>query len=285
MYDLLFVRKRRRRRIAALVALFTSIGITSLVIISFLGRSVGTFTVSLKNSEVKLALCETKDSTNYSTYLHVNENSPYIPRSYYDYEDEILSLDDESVQSKHKEYTYVDETDGKTKTGTYLEFFKYTFYVKNIGDKTASYKMKVVINNITKAEDGSDRGLDDILRVMVFENKPDSTDQNYKIYAKKTPKYANYTNYDIDGNETDRELIAAVNENTHETEKYRLAEKFDEDDNRVITTYDMKNFTQNQMMRYTIVLWLEGDDQQCNRSAPDGATLKIGVDIDAKEGE
>ena len=52
MYDNVLVRKRRRRKVAAFVALFSSIGITSLVIISFLGRSVGTFTVSLNNSTV-----------------------------------------------------------------------------------------------------------------------------------------------------------------------------------------------------------------------------------------
>ena len=82
MYDLLFVRKRRRRRIAALVALFSSIGVTSLVIISFLGRSVGTFTVSLNNSEVNLALVEKENSTNYSTFLRVNDSSKYIEHSY-----------------------------------------------------------------------------------------------------------------------------------------------------------------------------------------------------------
>ena len=283
MYDLLFVKKRRRRRIAALVALFSSLGITSLVIISFLGRSVGTFTVSLKNSEVKLALLEKKDSTNYSTYLHVNENAPYIPRSFYDYQDVLISLDDENETSKYMDYVH-DVGEEKAEIDKALEFFKYTFYVKNIGNKTASYDMKILIKNVTRAEDGSDRGLDDILRVMVFENDPNSEEHNYKVCAKKTPKYANYTNFDIDGKETDRELIAAVNEITHETEQYRLAEKFEED-GETIASYNVDNFGANDIVRYTIVMWLEGDDPQCNQKAPDGATLKIGVDIDAKEGK
>lgn len=265
------------------MALFSSMGIASLVIISFLGRSVGTFTVSLKNSEVRLALVEKKDSTNYSTYLHVNENSPYIPRSFYEYKDELISLDNENETSKYTEYVYDEEAvDGEAKIYRSLEFFKYTFYVKNIGYKAASYDMKILIKSVTRADDGSDRGLDDILRVMIFENDPNSEEHNYKVCAKKTPKYANYTNYDINGKETDHELIAAVDNITHETENYRLAEKFDED-GETIAQYNVNNFGTNDIMRYTIVMWLEGDDPQCNQKAPDGATLKIGVDIDAKE--
>ena len=37
MYDLSYVKKRRRKKIASLVSLFTAVGITSLIIISFLG--------------------------------------------------------------------------------------------------------------------------------------------------------------------------------------------------------------------------------------------------------
>ena len=82
MYDLLFVRRRRRRKVAALVALFSSIGVTSLVIISFLGRSVGTFTVALSNSEVNLSLSETQNTNKNSTFLRVNENAKYVEHTY-----------------------------------------------------------------------------------------------------------------------------------------------------------------------------------------------------------
>ena len=70
MYDLQYVKKRRRKKIAALVSLFTGIGITSLVIVSFLGRTTGTFSVSIRNSSVRLSLsqkevCGDKDLTSY----------------------------------------------------------------------------------------------------------------------------------------------------------------------------------------------------------------------------
>ncbi len=95
MYDKLFVRKRRRRRIAALVTIISSFGIASLVIISFLGRSVGTFTVSLNNSEVNLALVEKENSTAYSTYLRINESAKFIEHSYDFFKYKLDVLDDE----------------------------------------------------------------------------------------------------------------------------------------------------------------------------------------------
>ena len=171
MYDLLLVKKRRRRKVAAFVALFSSLGITSLVIISFLGRSVGTFTVSLKNSEVSLALVNQKESTDYSTYLRVNDSTPYIEYSYDFFRHDLAQIDDEKNTYKdlgREDSSYYDPQAGKMVDGTVVDYFKYTFYVKNVGTKTASYDLKVSIDDRTKADDNSGRGLDDTLRVMVF---------------------------------------------------------------------------------------------------------------------
>ena len=73
MYDLLFVRRRRRRKIAAVVSVISAMGVGSLAIISFLGRTVGTFTVSVQNSTVRLALSEKQDFKNSTSYLRIDE--------------------------------------------------------------------------------------------------------------------------------------------------------------------------------------------------------------------
>ena len=168
MYDLQYVRKKRRRRIAALMALFASFGVASFVIISFLGRTMGTFTVALNNSEVNLALVEKEHSTDYSTYLRVNSNSNYIEGTFEDLKHKLDILDDEETPSNvgEKDQTYVDKADGKVKTGKCLEYFKYTFYVKNIGNKTAAYSLKINIDDRTRSDDDTGRSLDDTLRVM-----------------------------------------------------------------------------------------------------------------------
>ena len=282
MYDLLFVRKRRRRKIAALVALFSSLGITSLVIISFLGRSVGTFTVSLNNSEVNLALVEKEESTNYSTFLRVNDSSKYIEHSYEFFKDKLDTIDNEETPYNMAEFehTYLDTKDNTLKTAKCLEFFKYTFYVKNVGSKTASYDLNINVSDRTRSDDNTGRSLDDTLRVMVFENDPSSEEHKYTVYAKKAAE----NNIDINGNKTDREFIAAHDQSTNrETEKYPLAEIFK--DGNTIATYNVNDFIKNEMRRYTVVIWLEGEDPQSKPDAeyPEGATLKLGVDISAHE--
>ena len=290
MYDYLLVKRRRRRRIAAFVALFSSLGITSLVIISFLGRSVGTFTVSLNNSQVNLALTEEKDSTNYSTYLRVNESGKYIENTYKDILGKGVNyLDNETTpyNAGEYEYTYLDKTSGEYKTAKGLEYFKYTFYVKNIGNKAASYTMNINVDDRTRADDFSGRSLDDTLRIIVFENDAESDNHNYSIYAKA----AKENNRTIDGKVVDREFIANPDRDTRqETEEYRLVDKSFGGGNEyknegTIITYEVDNFLKSQMRRYTIVLWLEGYDPQSKpeEEYPEGATLKLGVDIAAYE--
>ena len=277
MYDILFVRKRRRRKIAALVALFSSIGVTSFVIISFLGRSVGTFTVSLNNSEVNLALCESQESSKNSTFLRVNESAKYVENTFEALKYKLDDLDSEESTSGKYEYTYRDK-DGKMQTGVGLEYFKYTFYVKNVGSKTASYNLKINIDDRTRADDDSGRSLDDTLRVMVFENDAKSKEHSYLVYAKKAAE----DNYDINGKKTDREFIAKYDERTNrETEEYPLAEKFK--DGSTVCEYEINGFVKNDMKRYTVVIWLEGADPQSkpDEDYPEGATLKLGVDISA----
>ena len=266
------------------MALFASFGVASFVIISFLGRTMGTFTVALNNSEVNLALVEKEHSTDYSTYLRVNSNSNYIEGTFEDLKHKLDILDDEETPSNvgEKDQTYVDKADGKVKTGKCLEYFKYTFYVKNIGNKTAAYSLKINIDDRTRSDDDTGRSLDDTLRVMVFENKPETGKHDYQVYAKRAAE----NNIDINGETTEREFISRFDPSSNrETEQYPLAETFK--DGATIAEYNTANFAKNDMTRYTIVIWLEGYDPQSDpkKDLPQGATLKLGVDISAHENE
>ena len=260
----------------------SSVVVTSLVIVSFLGRTVGTFTVSLNNSEVKLALSEKKNSNESSTYLRVNANAKYVESTFESlkYRLDLLDSEETPYNVGEYEYTYLDKSDGKIKKGKGLEFLKYTFYVKNLGSKTASYKLKVNIDDRTRADDNSGRSLDDTLRIMVFQNDPNNGLHDYLVYAKKAAE----KNYDINGNPTDREFIAKYDERTNrETEDTPLAEMFK--DGATVAEYDVNNFVKDDIMRYTMVVWLEGADPQSvpSEDYPEGATLKLSVDISAYE--
>ena len=277
MYDLAYVKKRRRRKIAALVSLFTGVGITSLVIVSFLGRTVGTFSVSIANSAVKLSLSEKQDFKNPTSYLRCDQLLKFREYSFTRFGADNSWLDDENVTfDDEKAYTY-DEITGKPDA---LYYFKFTFYVRNMGNSIAQYKMSINITDNSKSTDGTNRTLDDTLRIMVFENDPTTNEHHYEVYAKD----AAVSNYNIDGEPTRREFIILPPDynkagGNYETAEYPLAKKFGD------AKFSVRDFAKGDMRRYTIVAWLEGDDPQADPTdePPEGATVKLGVDIAAYE--
>ena len=77
MVDLLYVRRIRRKRIAAFLSLGATAGLVTFGIISFLGRSVGTFSIVLQKSNVAVSLCEQSNFEKPSSYLNV----PNLPEN------------------------------------------------------------------------------------------------------------------------------------------------------------------------------------------------------------
>ena len=275
MYDHLLIKKRRRRRIAALVSLITGIGISSLVLVAFLGRFTGSFTVKLANSSVKLSLSDKESFANPTSYLSL----------------EKLDLFEENTYSNLPKQEILDSEDIPYDYGTYtndrgekiMRFLKYTFYVKNMGGKTAKYDMKVTLVDRNKATDGSERTLDDTLRIMVYENDvSESTGEAYHtvgIFAKEAAEY----NIDKEGNRTRREFVSTYPYLNEEDDDHPLATSFES--SSVVTTYTRGGFLEGQTRKYTLVVWLEGEDPQSEylKDAPVGASIKLGVEITAYE--
>ncbi len=277
MYDLSYVKKRRRKKIAALVSLFTAVGITSLVIISFLGRTVGTFSVKLTNSDVKLSLSEKASFQNATSYLHLDtiptlRETSFVnlpDANYLDNEDTPV-LNDESIVKNEK---------GQIES---MYFVKYTFYIRNVGNSIARYNLSINITDSQKSNDGTNRYVDDTLRIMVYENDANAAGaHDYRVFAKESDQY----NYDADGNRTMREFVS-IRPDDHKEDAangYILAESFVSAS--VAAKYEVGNFAKNDVKRYTLVVWLEGEDPDTDNSdePPEGATLKLGVDIAAYE--
>ena len=104
--------------------------------------------------------------------------------------------------------------------------------------------------------------------------------RNIQKYAQKA--YEN--NINLDNKEVEQEFISNPDWDTRkETEEYRLAEVFK--DNKTVAEYSVSNFNSLAIKRYTIVIWLDGNDPQSKPDTeyPEGATLKLGVDIAAYE--
>ena len=275
MYDYLYVKKRRRRVIAALVSLISGIGITSLVIVSFLGRTVGTFSVKIANSSVSLSLSEKASFKDATSYLRLDQIYDFQEFHYRDLpsddylDNEDTPLDDIRAIGK--------DASGKVDC---LYYLKYTFYVKNTGNTPARYNLSLNLTDRTKASDDTERTLDDTVRVKMYENDVNSDKHEYKIYAKE----AAGNNYLKDGKTlTRREFVGYNYIGGIESDDHPLAETFETPS--IICKYSVGGFMKNDIKRYTIVIWLEGEDPQSNDTdeAPEDAKLKLGVDIKAYE--
>ena len=147
------------------------------------------FYVKLTNSKVQLALSEKADFVTTSNNLAIESAGPFQENSYPNLPKAEV-LDDENVPYDYGKYI----ANGNTPV---YQYFKYTFYVGNIGDKPAQYDLKVNLPNI-KSDDGTRRSLIHTLRIMVFENDVEANTHNYEIFAKESAEY----HYDKDGNRT-----------------------------------------------------------------------------------
>ena len=277
MYDQAFVKKRKRRRLAALVSLISGIGISALVLVSFLGRFTGSFTVKLANSSVKLSLSDKVKFDNPTSYLAL----------------EKLDLFEENTYANLPNQEFLDNEDTPYNAGSYLNdknqsvmtYLKYTFYLRNMGSKTAKYDLKVTLVDRQKSTDGTERILDDTLRIMIYENDVgESSGPAYHtkdIFAKESAEY----NIDKDENRTRREFVSTYPYLNKEDNEHPLATSFES--SSVVTTYTRGGFVEGQTRKYTLVVWLEGEDPQSDylEEAPKEASIKLGVEITAYENE
>ena len=270
MYELEYVRRRKRRKRAVIIGGISTVVVSTLSIIAFLGRFVGTFTVSLDTGNVKLALSEKSTFANPSAFLRVNSIASFGEYTYHSIEKfthEAIDSEDSSVDlgANYK-------LDGVTVES--LNFLKYTFYVKNVGSTVASYKFTLNLVESKPASDG--RTLDDTLRVMIYENIA-SNEHNHTVYGKRLsqPRI-------VDGNPDYRPPIS-INEEQAPMAGYEFpgyAEIFQSQ--TVITSFMVPQIDAGEMRRYTIVTWLEGFRSD-PETAPVGATIKLGVEINAYE--
>lgn len=278
MYELGYVKKRKRKIIAAVAMLLGGTGVGALSIVAFLGRFVGTFTVTVDNGEVKLALSETSSFENPESMLIIRELRPYA-------ENTIAALPShDELDSELTPYTYGAIYDDK-ENWIKMEYFKYTYYVKNVGNKSARYEMSINIVEEKPAADG--RTLRDTVRIMVYDNEGmDVSSHDYRIYA--APKIEEY-NFNSSGERVKQEFVARPPENKTEDEEHPLADPFVSDN--VVARYQVDGFLIDDIKRYTIVTWLEGNDPEAEtvdengnkKDPPYGASLKLGVTINAYE--
>ena len=85
MYELDYVRKRKRRRRVAIVGGISAMVVTTLGIVAFLGRYSGTFTVSLESKDVQLTLSTQSNFETRSSFLRVKDVPSFQEYTYCDF--------------------------------------------------------------------------------------------------------------------------------------------------------------------------------------------------------
>ena len=263
MYELEHIRKRKKRRLAIIIGGVGTIGVTTFCIVAFLGRYVGSFTVSLEAKNVDLTLSEDSSFTNRSSFLRVNEVPPFQEFTY----KEFSKFGDDVIDSE-KSDIYLGANPDKDS----LNFLKYTFFLKNVGFAPAKYDLSLQIKENVAASDG--RTLEDTLRVMVYEDGVSS------VYAK--PLQAPHK--DEQGNLDYRAPISV------DEDKATADYPFEGYANSFVSSSEVMNqkaveLNVGEYKRYTVVTWLEGFRSSNTQTAPKGATIKLGVEINAYENE
>ena len=267
MYELEYVRKRKRRKFIALGAGVSTVVVSSLSIVAFLGRFVGTFTVSLETRNVELTLSETSDFAISSSYLRANNVSSFQEFTYSEFDQ--LYGGDEVIDSETSKYDLGANPPDEEGKVTY-NFFKYTFFLKNVGRTPASYNFSLNIVDNVLSDDG--RSLDSTMRVMLYEDG----EKNVYAKAESTPRM------DAHGNPDYRAPISIDEKDATDTYPFQgYADTFAS--STVVTTFSGKTIDIAETKRYTIVTWLEGFRSSNLEKAPKGATIKLGVEINAYE--
>lgn len=275
--DLEYVRKRRRKKVVAVLTALAAMGVGVFVLVSFLGRFVGTFTVALDTGSVKLSLAEKSSFDDSTSYIKIDSLPAFDLYSF-------TSLGSaEDVDNENTSYLYGTTEDSKGNAS--MKYFKYTFFVRNDGNISADYDLRVNLTKNVPSDDG--RYLDTLLRVLVYENNAYSDEHSYNVYARASdvanPIYDEETGLPT-GQSTFKEYISYENPQKAEDHGDKFpgyAEMFES--SNVIATLPTRNFQQGDAKRYTLVAWLEGEDPQAKGQPPEGGNLKIGVTVNAYE--
>lgn len=109
-------------------------------------------------------------------------------------------------------------------------YLAYTFYCKNVGDKTLNY-------DATLINKGAAKSMDEAVRVIVFKNGEPT------VYAHKK--------HESNEPEDDSKFIPKS-----------LNSKAWINDKEIMTTKS-ENFKPNQVDKYTVLMWVEGNDPEC----------------------
>jgi hypothetical protein len=270
-----YVQKKKRKKIAWILFGVGGTGCLMLAIIAFLGQISGNFSIKLKEQDnAKLAMATETSFSDQTSYLRA---------------DGLTSADCMTADILPDD-AVLDSDAGGSKNGE--NYFAYTFYIKNTSADKVSYNVAVNIDNYRNPSNQA-VSLIAILRLRVYENlvtTPETITHSMSTYAKGSS--APFTK--SDGTTELREPIAIHNKLSDGTivfpepsgnmkaENLAFAEMFKSD----AVAYDQvyANLQPTSVVRYTVVLWLEGTDEDCVGKEPENSSVTFSMHFSAIQG-
>ena len=223
--------------------------------LSLVAQLRGHFTINMSSQMFQegFVLCETGDFSNATTHLFCTpaDNVPCVSISHIP--------------------TNIDQIDGQHNDA----YFAYTFYIRNEGESTVGYEWTLMLNS-------ESHNLASALWVMVFENG------EMLFYAKPNENGGPEALPAFDDNSRgylDLELMHMCKDldnqflliKEHKGFAYHRVVPIPFESEKVVCRGTQSNVAPGDVNKYTVVIWLEGDDPDCNDDLIGG---HAGMDFD-----
>jgi hypothetical protein len=269
--------KRKKRRKAAWIVFGVSgTGVAILSILAFIGQVSGTFTVKLNQVEAHLGLSSDDGFESQTTYL----TTPGLPSGYNFSCDDFPSLDEaDSNTGGDKSSNIIDEETGNV---LYQNYMGTTFFLKNFAADTTAFHVTLNIDDY-RTPSNEAASLLETLRVRVFENTYTGTTEthSYETYAFPASSTSWFTK--ADGTIENRECIGAYVKSADGTrtpaaekaENNAFATNFESD--TLVFGRDYPSLPSQTELRYSVFLWIEGDDPECVTKQPKNSSVTLSM--------
>lgn len=306
-----FVKRKKRRKAAWIIFSIGFTGCTILGILAFLGRYSGNFTILMnQNDESQLTLFTQFTNPNTGAAADATDKTTFLRcgglTNAFNYSCDSLP-DDAELDSNAggdadakglaslSSQSFVDPETGQTASKQL--FLVYTFFVKNVSSANADYSVQMNADFIEPTNGAN--SLESYTRVRVFENVM-TNDKTTETHNMTTYAEAATTPFlDSDLKSRDQECIGYFTQddtNNVRTPKAKRAENNGFCTNFFSqTTVFSTRFTtafaktypsglpSGYSVRYTVVMWMEGDDPECKAPSPVGASMTFSMGFQAEK--
>ncbi len=276
-----YARRRKQRNVACIVTGVAATGVLILGIISFLGKVSGQFTIKMdpRVAPSTLKLFDKVDGSASELLTAEGLSNAHVTTadSVFKYVDE-LKTDNELYGSHNYTKTKASENNEQSTIDLALVF---TFYAENISaNEDAIFDYKMTIDDYVSPTNDAVQPYT-YLRVALYENiwtEDGSGSHDFTVYALES------VNTNAAGDK--RECLSTYRENdgkhapsyTYDG-NHGYCESFEDP----YTIFNRQAITLKpaERMRFTAVCWLEGNDPDCNGSAPEGSSFTFSMAFSA----